>query len=125
MLFDKENFMEPKSIKILTENWLQYALCANDKSIDPDMFFSDSRLFQTRAIMTCLSCPVQKQCLVDAIKTHAKGIRGAVTESERRKLDLEKLLSLVELRLLSRNDFAKRKFSSKRNSKSFVPKMFF
>jgi WhiB family redox-sensing transcriptional regulator len=66
--------------------WRSLAAC---RSVDPDLFFpvslSGRSLAQvTEAKAVCAGCPVWRECLEFAVRTHqAHGIWGGVTEDER------------------------------------------
>lgn len=110
--------MQPqKKINFFQESWLNEALCANDKTIDPEIFFSESETSRKQAIFICLSCPVRQICLIDALKMHVSGIRGATTERER-KLDKNRLLEIVNNRLSSTEQFLTKKPPRKRKAKN-------
>lgn len=114
------------SVRILQGRWLENALCATDKSIDSDIFFSESRESQTRAIMICFSCPVMQPCLADSLKIHVGGIRGGTTELERRKFDMAKLQDILILRRESLRLFLEKKPQFRLKArKDQLPRMFF
>lgn len=64
------------------ESWQDAAAC---KGVDIDIFFSLDEHDQRQALELCKACPVQQECLRDAI-THGEmyGIWGGMRESERR-----------------------------------------
>jgi WhiB family redox-sensing transcriptional regulator len=64
------------------ESWQDDAAC---KGVDIGIFFSLDDDDQKQALELCRSCPVQQQCLRDAIE-HGEtyGIWGGMKESERR-----------------------------------------
>lgn len=65
------------------EGWYKLAACNNG---DPDAMFV-SGAAQNEAKRICRSCPVQADCLVEALEEREEfGVRGGLTERERRKL---------------------------------------
>lgn len=114
-----------KEVGLLSSSWLGKALCSKDKTIDPEIFFSESRESQTKAIIICLSCPVKQACLDDALTVHVGGIRGASTENERRKLDYISLINLLNARVKALKEFrVKNPVPIAKKSNRYLPKMF-
>lgn len=66
------------------ESWQDEAAC---QGADIDLFFSLDDHDQRQALEYCKGCPVQQECLRDAI-SHGEmyGIWGGMTESERRSI---------------------------------------
>jgi len=66
------------------DNWEEYALCAE---ADPELFFPKRGKSSNPAKLICEACTVRSQCLEDALTRKENfGIRGGLTEHERRKL---------------------------------------
>ncbi len=66
------------------EGWQEEAAC---KGVDLDIFFSLDETDQKQALELCRGCPVQQECLRDAIQQREMyGIWGGMRESERRSL---------------------------------------
>lgn len=66
-------------------NWRDFALCKGIK--DPNIFFPESskRTYLPKSI--CKRCPVQLNCLEEALRDkNCMGIWGGTTDYERRKL---------------------------------------
>jgi WhiB family redox-sensing transcriptional regulator len=71
---------------IRQERWRTLAAC---RSADPDLFFpisssgpSLAQVAQAKAI--CAGCPVRRECLAFALRTHqAHGVWGGLSEQER------------------------------------------
>lgn len=70
--------------------WLLHAACIAE-GFDPDSMFDTSRQGEEEARAVCLSCPVRRSCLRDAIATGdtEHGMRGGHTPKERRSLAAE------------------------------------
>ena len=67
-----------------TMRWQERALCAQ---VDPEAFFPDKGATTRDAKRVCQSCPVRSECLEDALRhNEGFGIRGGLTERERRHL---------------------------------------
>ena len=65
-------------------DWRDQALCAQT---DPELFFPDKGGTSAPAKRVCARCPVRAECLQDALDTGERfGIRGGLSERERRKL---------------------------------------
>src|SRR5215470_19160422 len=68
------------------EDWRSLAAC---RSADPDLFFPISSTGQSIAQVAeakaiCAGCPVQRECLAFALRTHqVHGIWGGLSEQER------------------------------------------
>ncbi|MCO1659213.1 WhiB family transcriptional regulator [Pseudonocardia sp. S2-4] len=70
-------------------DWRQWAEC---QDVDPDLFFPssesglayDAQVAAAKAV--CARCPVQAQCLAEALVRLPYGIAGGLTEHERRRL---------------------------------------
>jgi WhiB family redox-sensing transcriptional regulator len=73
--------------RIAARYWREFAAC---RTLDPDLFFPISSLGKsleqvTRAKAVCVQCPVRRECLAFALRTHQTyGIWGGMTEEERR-----------------------------------------
>lgn len=66
------------------ESWQDDANC---KGVDIDIFFSLDEDDQKEALGLCKACPVQRECLQDAIdQREMYGIWGGTRESERRSI---------------------------------------
>jgi len=64
-------------------DWTSKAACSSG---DPDVLFVTGAA-QNRAKVLCLSCPVRKECLSDALDHRVEfGVWGGMTERERRAL---------------------------------------
>lgn len=64
--------------------WTKSALCAQ---VDPELFFPEKGGSTREAIAVCASCPVQVECLDDALANNERyGIWGGVAERTRRRL---------------------------------------
>lgn len=64
--------------------WQERSLC---RQTDPDMFFFDHGREAANAKRICASCPVQAECLQDAVARNEEwGIWGGMTGPERRKI---------------------------------------
>lgn len=69
-------------------SWHGEALCRNEEH-DPDDWFpergdEEMKAAQDRAVRICMRCPVQRPCLIDALKTQEPfGIRGGWTHIQR------------------------------------------
>lgn len=64
-------------------SWMRDALCAQ---VDPELFFPDKSGSSTYAKKICNSCPVQRQCLQEALATEEDwGVWGGVSGRARRK----------------------------------------
>jgi len=74
---------------IRREHWRILAAC---RSADPDLFFpissSGSSLAQVaQAKAICAGCPVRRECLAFAVRTHqVHGVWGGLSEQERHPL---------------------------------------
>jgi WhiB family redox-sensing transcriptional regulator len=76
----------PNFVEHLTdrESWQDDANC---KGADIDLFFSLDEADQREALELCKACPVQRECLRDAIETREMyGIWGGMRESDRRSI---------------------------------------
>jgi WhiB family redox-sensing transcriptional regulator len=63
--------------------WTQHALCAR---VDPEAFFPKKGGSPKAAKRVCAACEVTAECLNDALENgELYGIRGGLTEFERRK----------------------------------------
>lgn len=69
-------------------HWTALAACAQS---DPEMWFPSSGEDSTPAITICATCPVQTDCLIEALDNADDefGIRGGLTAYERRSLRLQ------------------------------------
>ena len=66
------------------ESWQDDANC---KGVDIDIFFSLDETDQKQALELCKACPVQPECLRDAIEQREMyGIWGGMRESDRRSI---------------------------------------
>lgn len=66
------------------ESWQDAANC---KGADIDIFFSLDERDQKEALELCKACPVQRECLQDALETREMyGIWGGMRESDRRAI---------------------------------------
>lgn len=64
------------------QDWRGLAACAGE---DPGLFFPPAGTNGTRAKRICARCPVQAECLQDAVDTFDRhGIRGGLSPDERR-----------------------------------------
>jgi len=60
---------------------------ANCRGVDPNLFFPERGESTRDAKAVCQGCTVRHHCLVDALVTGEKfGIRGGLSERERRRL---------------------------------------
>lgn len=74
----------PKTIEVLIGYWRDYAACLGMKT---ELFYPAQGQPAAKAKRTCKGCPVQAECLNDALITNEKfGIRGGLSEHERRRL---------------------------------------
>jgi hypothetical protein len=65
--------------------WIDDALCIQ---IDSELFFPNKGESTRPAKAVCARCTVREPCLADALATHERyGIRGGLSERERRKLE--------------------------------------
>ena len=65
-------------------NWRAYANCA---STDHELFFPRKGCSARAAQLTCSMCPVQTECLTDALLDgEQQGVRAGMTERERRQM---------------------------------------
>lgn len=65
-------------------DWRPLAACAG---INPDLFFPRRGESAAAAVATCRTCPVQAECLTDALNNGEKvGIWGGMSERQRRIL---------------------------------------
>lgn len=72
-------------------SWMKRAAC---RGLDPELFFPVSETGEGAAQAAvakdvCATCPVRRECLDWALETHAAGVWGGTTESERRVLRRE------------------------------------
>jgi WhiB family redox-sensing transcriptional regulator len=68
----------------MTGHWDERALCAQ---IDYEMFFPGKGQSTADAKSICMACEVRAECLTDALANHERyGVRGGLSERERRKL---------------------------------------
>lgn len=64
-------------------SWAAWGACV---TMDPDEFFVQGA-DQQAVKSTCISCPVQAECLADALDNRIDfGVWGGMTERERRRL---------------------------------------
>jgi WhiB family transcriptional regulator, redox-sensing transcriptional regulator len=64
--------------------WEDQARC---RQYDPELFFDPRARSERRAKSICSRCPVQSDCLLLAMQSHADfGVWGGLTSRERRKL---------------------------------------
>lgn len=78
MVVNEPNYQVP-------DKWRDDAACAGE---DPEIFFPTTGISADRARRVCIGCSVRKACLFDALQiTEDYGVRGGVTERERRKLN--------------------------------------
>jgi WhiB family redox-sensing transcriptional regulator len=62
--------------------WAVFAAC---RDADPDLFFSNDRHAEARALAICEICPVQEDCLEHALGARERfGVWGGLTEKARR-----------------------------------------
>lgn len=67
-----------------TDHWRDQALCAQT---DPEMWFPDSGCSASPAKKICRVCPVQVECLADALLRDDRfGVLGGLSERERYRL---------------------------------------
>ena len=86
--------------------WEEKALCAQT---DPEIFFPDTATERRAAKMVCngngmniAPCPVRLMCLEDAVDSDERhGVRGGMTEKERRKLRGAKTMQGIAVHLPS------------------------
>ena len=70
-------------------DWHRQAVCI---SADPDIFFPEGGKPATSAVALCQVCPVQGDCLQDALEWEAEesgrveGVRGGLSANERKRL---------------------------------------
>lgn len=65
-------------------DWIDQALCAQT---DPEIFFVEKGGSTREAKAVCARCPVRLKCLEEALRTGERhGVRGGLSERERRKL---------------------------------------
>ena len=65
-------------------DWRAYANCA---TTDPELFFPRKGGSAQAARLTCSMCPVQDECLTDALlDSEQQGVRAGTTERERRRM---------------------------------------
>lgn len=82
--------MEHKSIARGGLSWLRRPTPCNEAE-DPDMWFSESVRKQQEAKAGCSACPLQRECLREAlVEDEGWGIWGGMTTEERQML-LERL----------------------------------
>lgn len=76
--YDVRHFARPPA-------WTENAACAGQ---DPELFFSDRDLsLNAAAKRVCSICPVQTECLRDALDTHEEwGVRGGVNFANREEV---------------------------------------
>ncbi len=67
----------------MTPDWYADAAC---RGMDPEIFFPTTKRAADRAKSICAGCEVRTQCLADAIESEADGVRGGLTERERRRV---------------------------------------
>lgn len=68
---------------VLHDAWRYEAACAG---LDTDKFFPDTATEYRQVRKICFRCPVQAECLIDALSTgtfSAFGIRGGLTPAQR------------------------------------------
>jgi len=63
--------------------WDHLAAC-RDPALSLDIFFEPEYVDQAKGI--CNDCPVRLKCLDDAVRFDDGGIRGGMTEGERKKI---------------------------------------
>jgi WhiB family redox-sensing transcriptional regulator len=65
--------------------WRDQALCAET---DPEAFYPDPGTIPHAALQVCARCPVQTDCLTDALHRRdiAFGVLGGKTPTQRRRL---------------------------------------
>lgn len=59
------------------------AVCA---SVDPELWFPPQGSSSAPAKALCMTCPLRRACLAEAMATPVQGVWGATTEDERRRL---------------------------------------
>lgn len=75
------------------EGWRADAACA---LIDPALFYPQQGESTTEAKAVCRSCPVQHECLEEALANGEKfGIWGGLSERERRRIRRARRLAIV------------------------------
>jgi WhiB family redox-sensing transcriptional regulator len=68
---------------LLAEDWPLRAAC---RTVDPDALFVEGAA-QNAAKRICIGCPVQYECLAEALDSRIEsGVWGGMTERERRAL---------------------------------------
>ena len=68
---------------LLAEDWPLRAAC---RGVDPDALFVEGAA-QNTAKRICIGCPVQYECLAEALDSRSEsGVWGGMTERERRAL---------------------------------------
>lgn len=61
--------------------------CHSPSDVDPDIWYSDARRKQRQAKAACAACPLQQQCLRQAlVEGEEWGIWGGLTTEERDRL---------------------------------------
>ncbi|MEU6709653.1 WhiB family transcriptional regulator [Streptomyces wuyuanensis] len=64
-------------------HWQEEAVC---RTVDPEGLFAEAAE-QRRIVALCASCPVQTECLVEALDNRIEfGVWGGMTERDRRAL---------------------------------------
>ena len=69
------------------DSWKRHAACAHHP--EPELFYPDRKALGVicEAKQVCAVCPVSSECLLDALALgESNGIRGGLTESERKPL---------------------------------------
>jgi WhiB family redox-sensing transcriptional regulator len=76
---------------IVISDSLRNASCKNVSELEKQSFFSESGNGYKRAVKICSTCPVQAECLDDALAFELPGekrygVRGGLSAKERKRL---------------------------------------
>lgn len=76
---------------IVISDSLRQAACKSVSELDKQSFFSSSGTGYKRAVKICSTCPVQAECLDDALAFEVPGekrfgVRGGLSAKERKRL---------------------------------------
>lgn len=67
----------------MTAGWVDQAAC---RGTDPELFFPLGHKQLADALAVCRSCPVQGDCLDDAVRRGERGVWGGTTDEDRRRM---------------------------------------
>jgi WhiB family redox-sensing transcriptional regulator len=82
----------------MNKDWMQRAAC---KDMSFPMFFdNDKGPMPNKIKKLCASCPVNLECLIEAIETDSEGIWAATSAKRRRMMDVKPLYEQLTIRLL-------------------------